>query len=230
MQEQVFKCRICLPTEDESNIRHALEKALPSMRWHEGDSSWDKVRVWGEGPDATVRIYRYEGPGPFDLTVTLKTPEGTDAEQACLALRDRVVLALRGKVWKPLAPQPISLIKAQDRFPAAYEFECELEILHIKWFLEDADFWSWQAREEAPFGMVLEGRVPFRLGGKFNWRYKERLRVTGGKPSYRIEVGHWDDEAGRVPTCDQVHETVQNTILPAIGARSVRGVYSGDVG
>jgi hypothetical protein len=37
-----------------------------------------------------------------------------------------------------------------------------------------------------------------------------------------MEVGHWQEEPHRTPTCDQAHETVQTTILPALGARNVR--------
>lgn len=209
MKKREFKCRVCLAASSESAIRLALEKALPSMQWEEGDSSWDKIRVWGEGPDATIGVYRYEGPGPFNLTIILKAPEGTDAEKAYLAMRDRVLLALNGRVWKPLEPQPVSLIKLQGRFPAAYEFECDLEIWAIKKTLDDADFWPWEARQEEPLGLYLEG--------------PGRIRIVGAKPSYRIEVGNWQDEPDRIPSCDQVHETVQNTILPAIGARNVRG-------
>src|SRR5262245_10071499 len=67
--EQTFECRICLPSDDDSAIRFALQKAFPSMHWEEGDCVWDKVHVWGQGPDATIRVYRYESPGPFDLTI-----------------------------------------------------------------------------------------------------------------------------------------------------------------
>src|ERR1700683_4993515 len=45
---RAFRCRICIPREDESAIRTGLQKALPALRWSEGDSSWDKIRVWGE--------------------------------------------------------------------------------------------------------------------------------------------------------------------------------------
>jgi hypothetical protein len=208
VKKQTIECRICLATSSESRIRRALEKALPSMQWEEGDSSWDKIRVWGEGPDATIGVYRYEGPGPFNLRITLNAPKGADAEKAYLAMRDRVLLALNGRVWKPLEPQPVSLIKLQGRFPAAYEFECNLDIWAIKRTLDDADFWSWETRQEEPLGLYLDGGV---------------ARIVGDKPSYRIEVGNWQDEPDRIPSCDQVHETVQNSILPAIGARNVRG-------
>jgi hypothetical protein len=234
MPAQEFKCRICLAESDESPIRHALEKALPSMQWHGGDSSWDKVRVWGEGPDANIRIYRYEGPGPFELTITLKTLEGTDARQAYVALRQEVVLALHGQVWIPLEPQPVSLIRTADGFPGAYEFESDLDLMSIKITLDAATFshpalsaawhWEWGWPQEAPLAKHLEGRVPFRTGGKVKWN--RNARIVGDKPSYRIEVGHWDDEADCVPTCGQIHETIQNTILPAIGARNVRAAYS----
>jgi len=68
------------------------------MQWEEGDSYWDKIRVWGEGPDAEIRIYRYESPGPFALTITIKAEEGADAETAYLSLRDKVLHALSGRV------------------------------------------------------------------------------------------------------------------------------------
>ena len=224
--ERKFECRICISDSSESAISLALEKALPAMQWEEGDSVWDKIRVWGKGPDATVRIYRYESPGPFNLTIILETPEGTDAEEAYLALRGRVLRALNATVWKPLEPQPVSLIKPEGRFPDAYEFDCDLDLWKIKGILDDADFWYWEALKQQPLGLYLEGRIPFRIAGQFTWGLKERIRIAGDKPSYTIEVVHWQDEASRVPTCDQVHETIQNTILPAIWARNVRGRFT----
>jgi hypothetical protein len=48
------------------------------------------------------------------------------------------------------------------------------------------------------------------------------VRLSGAQALYKIEVGRWEDTPGRVPTCDEVHEIVQATILPALGARHVR--------
>ncbi len=177
------------------------------MQWEEGDSSWDKVKVFGEGPEAMIAVTRYEGPGPFNLRIVLKAPKGAGAKKACPALRDRVLRALKGRVWQPLKPQRVSLIKAQGRFPAAYEFECDLGIGDIRGVFDDADFWYWEARQTEPLGFHLEAH--------------NGVRIIGEQPSYRIEVGNWPDEPGRV-RCDQVHKTVQNTILPAIGARNLR--------
>lgn len=207
MKKQKFECRICVPSSSESNIRRALERALPSMRWEEGDSSWDKINVWGEGPRAAIGVSRYEKPGPFDLTIIIKAPKGRDSEKAYLALREKVLRALQGQVWKPLEPQPVSLIRPEGRFPAAYQFECDLGIGAIKHIFDDAEFWYWEAREKEPLGYHLEAH--------------NGVRIVGQRPNYRIDVGHWEDKPGGI-RCDQVHETVQNTILPAIGARNVR--------
>ena len=217
--EQKFECRICLDLS-ETAIRLALQKALPAFQWEEGDCVWDKIRVIGTSPDAWIRIYRYEGPGPFDLTMRLKTPE---AEKVYLALREKILHELGGTIWKRLEPQPVSLVKLDGQFPAAYDFDCDLEIEDIKKTYDDAEFWSWQAFQKEPLGLCLEGRVPFRVAGELNWKLKERIRITGHKPSYRIEVGKWQDAPDRKPSCEEVHLIVQNTILPAIGARNVTG-------
>jgi hypothetical protein len=218
-----FECLICTSQEDESAIRIRLEKALPSLRWGEGDSSWDKVRVVGHSAVATVSVYRYESPGPFRLTISLQTPEASGVEEEYRALRDKVLLALDAKVWKPLEPQPVSLVMRNGRFPAAYEFECDLSLAEIADLLTDSRLWSWELHRDSS-GTYIEGRIPFRIAGKFQWNCKERLRLTGDPPRYKMEVGHWQDAQDRVPLCDQVHETVQTTILPALGARNVRAV------
>ena len=41
-------------------------------------------------------------------------------------------------------------------------------------------------------------------------------------PVFTVEVGRWENLRGCRLSCDQVHEAVQNTILPAIGARHLR--------
>src|SRR5438105_3424055 len=145
MPEQVFQCRVCLPTDSETAILGALEEAFPSMQWAEGDSSWDKVRVWGEDRDRKIRIYRYESPGPFLLTITLNS--GGEAES--LALRSEVLAALGGVVWKPLEPQPVELVRPGGRFPDAYTFECHLNMWQIKRVLDDAEFWYWAPQRDA---------------------------------------------------------------------------------
>jgi hypothetical protein len=117
----------------------ALERKLPVLRWQEGDSSWDKVRVWGKGPGTSVTVFRYESPGPFRLTIELERQEA-DFEHAFKELRDEVVEALNGWIWKPLEPQPVTLIQSQGRFPAAYEFECDCSLADIQGKLENADF------------------------------------------------------------------------------------------
>src|SRR5262249_21132821 len=96
MSQTEFKCYIRMPHDDEAVIRQALELALPSFRWGEGDSSWDKVRVLGQQPGASIYVYRYESPGPFELTIRLEVPEGEDAEQAMMVLRDAVIRAVGG--------------------------------------------------------------------------------------------------------------------------------------
>lgn len=197
-----------------------LQKALPSLQWGEGDSSWDKVRVWGQSPAATVRVYRYESPGPFRLTIRL-APEAADVEEEYRAIRDKVLLALDAKVWKPLEPQPVSLVKPNGRFPAAYEFESGLSLDQIVKLLTDSQLWYWEVRRDSS-GTYIEGRIPFGIAGNVQWNSKERVRLVGDLGGYTMEVGHWQDAADRVPTCDQVHETVQTTILPALGARNVR--------
>ncbi len=195
------------------------------MQWDQGDSSWDKVRVSGKSPRSTVTIYRYESPGPFQLTMVFQQQEEEeDLEYASRELRDQVLDALRGRIWKPLQPQPVVLIKVKGRFPSGYEFECDRTMAEIKGTLDDADFWYWDTVRREPQGLCLEGRIPFSRGGPAIWNAKERLRISGERPSFSIEVGPWKDEPQRVPSCDQVHEIVQNTILPAIGARNVRAV------
>ncbi len=216
-----MECRICSPLSDEWDIKLALERKLPLLRWQEGDSSWDKVRVWGEGSETSITVYRYESPGPFQLTIDLERQEA-DCERASQELRDQVVEALNGWIWKPLEPQPVTLIQPQGRFPAAYEFECDCSLEDIQRTLENADFWFWESIRRPPEGICLKGRIPFRQDGQPLAAAKERVWILGERPDFRIEVGHWVDEPGRIPSCAQVHEWVQNTILPAIGAYRVR--------
>jgi hypothetical protein len=94
MKELEFRCQICIPLDDEHDIFNRLRNALPALRWGEGDSSWDKIRVWGEATDVTVRVYRYESPGPFDLTIRIRKPGGDGAESEYHALREKVLVAL----------------------------------------------------------------------------------------------------------------------------------------
>jgi hypothetical protein len=193
------------------------------MQWDEGDSSWDKVRVSGKSPRSTVTIYRYESPGPFQLTIAFqKQDEEEDLEHAYRELRDQVLDALEGRIWKPLQPQMVTLIKLKGGFPSSYEFECDRTMAEIKGALADAEFWYWETVRRQPQGFCLEGRIPFNRAGRAIWNDKRRLRIIGENPNFSIEVGHWEDEPQCVPSCDQIHEIVQNTLLPAIGARNVR--------
>jgi hypothetical protein len=97
--EPEFRCRICIPIDEEHDIFTRLRKALPALRWSEGDSSWDKIRVWGETTDIMVRVHRHESPGPFDLTIRIRTQGGAGAEREYHALRDQVLVALDASVW-----------------------------------------------------------------------------------------------------------------------------------
>jgi hypothetical protein len=217
-----FKCRICIPDPDESAIRAKLQQALPSFQWQEGDSSWDKIRVWTESPIAVISIYRYESPGPFELSIRMPTPDGAESEEQSRVVRDKLLAALGAKIWKPLEPQPVSLIKTNGRFPATYEFDCGLSLAQVETLLTDSTFWYWERRMHNSSEVCLEGRIPFHSSGKALWNCSERVRLSGGPPSYKVAVGHWLNPAGRTPTCDQVHEIVQSTILPALGARNLR--------
>jgi hypothetical protein len=96
MPEQEFRSQISLDL-GESTICRLLAGEFPSLHWEEGDSSWDKFRVWGissEGEIALIRVYRYESPGPFDLTVRLRLPDGSNAVAAHNAIRGRVLKVL----------------------------------------------------------------------------------------------------------------------------------------
>ncbi len=230
MKEQEFRCRLCIPLDDEHGIFTRLRTALPALRWGQGDSSWDKIRVWGETTDVMVRVYRYESPGPFDLTIRIPTEGGADAEREYHALRDKVLVALNASVWEPLVPQPVSLIRVDGSFPAHYEFESDLSLSEIDVLLTDSDFslppstaiWQWSWLQHASSDPYIEGRIPFLLAGQVQWNLRDRIRLIGNRPHYKLEVGHWSDLADRTPTCDQVHEAVQTTILPALKARNVR--------
>jgi hypothetical protein len=107
MVQSEFNGYFRTPYDDESEIRKALEQALPLFRWSEGDSAWwDKVRVWGEQPGAWIYVYRYESGDPFELTIRMDVPEGQDAEQAMTVLRDAVVRAVRGTLHYPEGAGP----------------------------------------------------------------------------------------------------------------------------
>ena len=204
MSAHQLTCRICIPVQDESAIRDALAKAIPALQWEEGDSSYDKIRVWGASGGVTVRIYRYESPGPFQLTVAAASPA------VSLALHDQVLEALHATVWKPLEPRSVALVKPGGRFPSAYRFVSDLELSAIKRLFDDAGFWSWETRQSPQLGVYLEGRTPVRT---------RSVRIRGAMPDYTIEVGEW-------PGSEHIHEAVQTTLLPAIGARDVRAAAS----
>jgi hypothetical protein len=89
-----FRCQILMDWDSESDILAGLKEAFPDLQWQEGDSSWDKVRVWGESGDAHIRVYRYESPGPFDLTIRIP---GADDDQF-VAMRDKVLATLGATV------------------------------------------------------------------------------------------------------------------------------------
>jgi hypothetical protein len=80
--------------DDEGKIRDALERKLPELVWEDGDSYWDKVRVWGTGEGVKVRVYRYESPGPFALTVTVEADGAGEADRKLAAMRNAVAAAL----------------------------------------------------------------------------------------------------------------------------------------
>ena len=217
--EDKFESRICLGGDaSQSDILEVLRRAFPVMEWSEGDSSWDKIRVSGKSPSASIRVFRYESPGPFSLTITVQSP---DPGQVFLSLRDRVLGALHATVWKPLEPQPVELVKIGDGFPASYNFDCEREIEGIQDILQDAQFWYWEPAIDPVLGYHMEGRIHFRRDGKIDWTCRERVRISGSPPRYRVDVGHWPDQPGRTPSCDDAHQRVQDTILPVIGAHNV---------
>lgn len=177
----------------------------------------------GKSPGATVTIYRYESPGPFQLTIGFQQyAEEEDLADAYRELRDRVLKALEGRMWEPPPPQAVRLIRLKGRFPSSYYFDCDRTIAEIKGMLDDAGFWYWETVRRQPQGLCLEGRIPFRRAGRVIWSARERIRISGEEQRYVIEVRHWEDEPQRIPSCDQIHELVQNTVLPAIGARNVR--------
>jgi hypothetical protein len=193
-----LECRICLsPDWSEGQICFALARALPALAWSDGDSSWDKIRVSGNAPNGdSIRVYRYEGPGPFLLTI--HTAGNADPLLAA------VLAALDATVWKPLEPQPVPLRRP---FPAAYRFTCERSLRDIQTLLENADFWYWERKRDHQTHDRLEGRVPGHPG--------QSVRISGEPPAFLIEVGHW-------PGSDEIHTAVQNTILPALGATAIR--------
>lgn len=188
-----LECRICLtPQWDEGQIRFALAKALPSLSWSEGDSSWDKIRVSGTAPNGDyVLVYRYESPGPFDLTI--RTAGVVDP------ILEAVLASINATLWKRLESQPVNLLRP---FPSAYRFTCERTLRDILTLLENSDFWYWEPKR----GQRIEGRVSQQPG--------RVVRISGERPSFLIEVGHW-------PGSDEIHTVVQNTILPAIGAVAI---------
>jgi hypothetical protein len=221
MQEQEFECKICGFCESESSISRSLEEAFPSLKWEEGDSAWDKIRVIGKsrnGNLAGIFVYRYEGPGAFRLTIRLRIPDGADGEQEYLAVRQKVLQALGGRLWQPLEPQPMSPIKPNGRFPDAYEFESDLGIGDIKKILDDAEFWDWHYI----FINRLSSETCLASETYLASGYRRNIRIIGSRQKFRIEVGNWQDAPNCHQNSDQVHETVQNTILPAIGARNIR--------
>lgn len=104
--ERKLECQIDIPLDDESiirgddesAIRRELEKALPSLKWGVGDSSWDKVRVLGESTDVFISVDRYESPGSFRLQIVLRSPDVGSDEREYLALREKVLAALKATV------------------------------------------------------------------------------------------------------------------------------------
>src|SRR5206468_7290405 len=113
--------------------------------------------------------------GPFRLTVALE--KGGDPEE----WRDRVIEALRGRIWEPLPARAVALIQVDGRFPAGYQFECDRTLAEIKATLNDSEFWYWEAIRRPPQGICLAGRVPFQRGGQAVVNSKERVWISGEK-------------------------------------------------
>jgi hypothetical protein len=90
-----YECWINIPLDDEDFISGALRKAFPALKWEAGDSSWDKIKVWGESSQFWVSVYRYEEPGPFRLRIQLKTPDAASDQEDFRAIRETVLAALR---------------------------------------------------------------------------------------------------------------------------------------
>lgn len=198
-----LECRICTVLDDEFEISSRLQNAIPSFTWEDGDSSWDKVRVWGESADGVIRIYRYESPGPFRLTISLQP------ELDLNSILQQILEALNARVWKALEPQPVELVARNGTFPAAYDFDCALAMDQIYKFLTDTDLWFWE--------LLRQGSMRY-IAGRVTGMKGSTVRITGEPLVYRIELGALPNE---------VHETVQTTILPALGARNVRPAADG---
>ena len=195
--------------ESEDAVLLALGGAFPTLSWQASDSSWDKVAVGGESASLAVAVMRRESPGPFRLTVVLK---GADhAAGAELAVRDAALGALDARLWTPLEPQRVALVKDEGRFPPLYELECNLELHEIKRILDDAELGSWELYEKPRGCFFLRGTLP-PYG-----RPQRAVRIRGTKPRYRLEVD------GRAAN-DDLHELIQTTLLPGIGARNLRAV------
>lgn len=98
-KERRFEYRVSSNISSESLIRRALERAFPEMAWEEGDSAWDKIRVSARNRQFAIRVYRYEEPGPFELTITLYgQPNGDKAELMQARVRDKVLIALNARL------------------------------------------------------------------------------------------------------------------------------------
>lgn len=231
--EIAFECLIESPLDDEYKILLALRARLPELTWDEGDSSWDKVRVWGKSAKCGINVYRYESPGPFLLTITLASEAypANEIELAYYALRVRVLEALQASIFERHPPPQFPLIQPGGRFPAAYDFERDLSLMDISRVLAGRiELWHWQLRwhtEEGRRGKELrfdsvDGRIPFRRGGVLVFDATQQIRIAGVRPRYSLHAGRWSDEPGCEPTCAQVHEIVQRVVLPTLNAKNVR--------
>ena len=125
----------------------------------------------------------------------------------------------------------MDLIRGASNFPAAYDVECNLSLPQIRTSLAGVfDLWHWQLmwhtvegrRGKEPRFDAVEGRIPFRRAGRLMFDTPELVRITGERPAYTAHVGLWPDETERTPSCGEVHATVQQLILPLLGARNVR--------
>ena len=106
----------------------------------------------------------------------------THAEQEYEMLRDEVLNALNGYVWKPLEAQPVELIRVPDGFPARYKFDSERTLSEIKAILDDSAFWSWEAMYQPKGRLCLEGRIPVQMAGTPDHNSKKLVRIFGHKP------------------------------------------------
>jgi len=199
-------------------MRSLLEEALPQWLWVEKSPTL-QIFVRGEGPECMITLSQEsdpegdEDPGPWELSVHLRSDVRDDKSADMIGgIRDRVS-AVVGGFWIPTRIEPCSFVKVNNSFPSAYDFESEYGVDEMNERLTALRLWRWKTASENQSALAIRGIAALRMAGD------EFASFTVVILSL-LPIHHFRLIAGSA--VDYVHTRIQDTILPALGARNLR--------